>query len=101
MKQEFSKDEVLQQIFKEQEVIAPAAEEMRQYLNEVVSTYNLTGTQVLLLMSRLSAAYIHSLKRHFSNEEAQEAVEDFFYESLAAHLGWSKYNDAQRNVELN
>ena len=101
MKQEINQDDVLQLILHEQNVIAPAAEDMRQYLNEVVSAHNLTGTQVLLLMSRLSAAYIHSLKKHFSNEEAQEAVEDFFYESLAAHLGWSKYNDVQRNVELN
>jgi hypothetical protein len=99
--EKFNSDEVMQQILNEQEFIAPAAEEMRQHLNEVVSAHNLTGTQVLLLMSRLSAAYIHSLKKFFNDEEAKAAVEDFFCESLQAHLTLSDFNDAQRNVELN
>ena len=94
-------DDVLQQIIKEQEYITPAAEEMRQYLNEVVSTHNLSGTQVLLMMSRLSAAYIQSLKKHFYNEEAKEAVETLFYDSLAAHLSLVSLKDRQQNVELN
>lgn len=94
-------DDVLQQILKEQEYITPAAEEMRQYLNEVVSTHNLSGTQVLLMMSRLSAAYIQSLKKHFYNEEAKEAVEVLFYDSLAAHLSLVSLKDRQQNIELN
>ena len=94
-------DDVLQQILKEQEYITPAAEEMRQYLNEVVSTHNLSGTQVLLMMSRLSAAYIQSLKKHFYNEETKEAVEALFYDSLAAHLSLASLKDRQQNVELN
>ena len=99
--EKFNSDEVMQQILNEQEFIAPAAEEMRQHLNEVVSAHNLTGTQVLLLMSRLSAAYIHSLKKYLKNEEAKAAVEDFFFDSLQAHLTLSDFNDAQKNVELN
>ena len=83
----------------DEQKVATITEQMRQLLDEVVTECDLSSTEVLVILSRLSAAYIHSMKRLFDDPEEAAAAEDIFHTLLQHHLAAFDVRDVQREVE--
>lgn len=83
----------------DEEAVAIVTEELRVRLNELVSQYNLTSSDVLATLSRLSAAQIHIMKGFFDSPEQKDAVESLYNKLLLHHLTAFDVRDVQREVE--
>ena len=79
-------EQLIQELLQQERNVAPAAEEMRTRLNDVIERHQLNGTQVLSILARLSAAYIHQLQKAFDAAGANELVEETFQSLLTAYL---------------
>ena len=81
-----------------QDEIDPAADEMRQRLNEVITGHGLSGESALAVLAKLSAAYIHLQQRFFNDPGAKDAVEDLFTQTLQHYLALFDMTDMQREM---
>ena len=79
--------------------VASATDKLLQALNSLVKEHNLTSTDVLAVLSRLSAAYIHSMKEMFNTTSEKDAIESVFDKMLQHHLAAFDVRDVQREVE--
>ena len=77
----------------------PAAEELRQALNDIIGKYQIHHTVVLSLLARLSSAYIHLTQKHYNKSNTKVVVEDFFLNMLNAHLTDLDLNDISDEME--
>lgn len=91
-------EQLIRQLLQQERHLAPAAEKMRTCLNDVIDRYQLNGTQVLTILARLSAAYIHQLQKAFDAAGANELVEETFQSLLTAYL--TSYDMARVNKEI-
>ena len=82
----------------DEQKVATITEQMRQLLNEVVTECDLSSMEVLVILSRLSAAYIHAMK-HLDAPEEAGTTEDVFHALLQHHLAAFDVRDVQREVE--
>ena len=71
-------EDVVQSMLDMDKYLAPAAEDLRRMLNEVVAHWGLNGEAVLSLLARLSAGYIHQLQRAYDQQGADVVVEEDF-----------------------
>jgi len=83
----------------DEQKVATITEQMRQLLNEVVTECDLSSTEVLVILSRLSAAYIHAMQRIVDDPEEAATAEDVFHALLQHHLAAFDVRDVQREVE--
>lgn len=79
-------EQLIRELLRQEHFVAPAAEKMRTCLNDVIDRHQLNGTQVLTILARLSAAYIHQLQKAFDAAGANELVEETFQSLLTAYL---------------
>ena len=79
-------EQLIRQLLQQERYLAPAAEKMRTCLNDVIDHHQLNGTDVLSILARLTAAYIHQLQRVFDAAGADELVEETFQSILTAYL---------------
>lgn len=98
MANNFNPKEGMQTIQRHQEQVEPAAEELRQKLNEIVTAHQLSAEGALTLMARMSAAYIHLLQRSFNDPSAKDAVEDLFHNTLHTYLGKFALADVEKEM---
>ena len=98
MANNFNPKEGMQTIQRHQEQVEPAAEELRQRLNEIVTAYQLSAEGALTLMARMSAAYIHLQQRFFNDPGAKDAVEDLFNQRLQHYLALFNMTEVQREM---
>ena len=66
--------------------VAAITEQMRQMLNSVVEECNLSSIEVLVILARLSAAYIHVMKDIYDGPDEAATMEDVFNTLLQHHL---------------
>lgn len=97
----YNTEALLQEIVKNAGVDDPATDSVRIALNKAISSNQLTGKEVLMLLAKLSAAWIHRIQRDVSGAEAKDKVEDFYNDALAGHLGLFEYSYMQHDLKLN
>ena len=97
----YNTEALLQEIVKNAGVDDPATDSVRIALNKAISSNQLTGKDVLMLLAKLSAAWIHKIQRDVSGAEAKDKVEDFFNDALAGHLGLFEYSYIQHDLKYN
>jgi len=98
MANNFNPKEGMQTIQRHQKQVEPAAEELRQRLNEIVTAYELSAEATLDLMARMSAAYIHLVQRSFNDPSVKDAVEDLFHDMLQTYIGKFALVDIEREM---
>lgn len=101
MEFKYNTDLLLQEIVKNAGEDDPATESVRKALNKTITSYNLSSKEILMLLARLSAAWIHKIQRDISGPEAKDKVEDFYNDALAGHLGLFEYSYMQHDLKLN
>ena len=69
----YNTEALLQEIVKNAGVDDPATDSVRIALNKAISSNQLTGKEVLMLLAKLSAAWIHRIQRDVSGL----AISDF------------------------
>ena len=94
-------EQLIQELLQQERNVAPAAEEMRTRLNDVIERHQLNGTQVLSILARLSAAYIHQLQKAFDAAGANELVEETFQSLLTAYLTSIDMEDVNKTTDEN
>ena len=97
----YDTEALLQEIIKKAGVDDAASESVRIALNKAISSNKLTAKEVLMLLARLSAAWIHRIQRDVSGAEAKDKVEDFYNDALAGHLGLFEYSYIQHDLKYN
>lgn len=70
----------------EDEKIRSATEELRKCLNHTIREYKLDGPEVLNVITRISAAFIHMLQHRFDDMGADIVVEEQFQQLLKIYL---------------
>ena len=94
-------EQLIQELLQQERNVAPAAEVMRTSLNDVIERHQLNGTQVLSILARLSAAYIHQLQKAFDAAGANELVEETFQSLLTAYLTSIDMEEVNKTTDEN
>ena len=82
-----------------EEQVAEVTDQLLLSLNNLVTEYNLNGSDILAVLSRLSAAHIHALKGTCYSPEEKDAVESAYYKILDYYLAAFDANDLLNEVE--
>ena len=82
-----------------EEQVANVTDQLLLSLNNLVTEYNLNGSDILAVLSRLSAAHIHAVQSQCYSPEEKDAVESLFQKMLQRHLGIFDIQDVQQEVE--
>ena len=82
-----------------EEQVANVADQLLLSLNNLVTEYNLNGSDILAVLSRLSAAHIHSIQELVNGPEEKDAVESAYYKILDYYLADFDANDLLNEVE--
>ena len=82
-----------------EEQVAEVTDQLLLSLNNLVTEYNLNGSDILAVLSRLSAAHIHSIQELVNGPEGKDAVESAYYKILDYYLAAFDANDLLNEVE--
>ena len=82
-----------------EEQVAEVTDQLLLSLNNLVTEYNLNGSDILAVLSRLTAAHIHAVQSRCDSPEVKDAVESLFDKMLQRHLGIFDIQDVQQEVE--
>ena len=63
-----------------------AVEEMRIALNTAIRAHGLAPMDILILLSRLSAGYIHQIEKSHPTNVSVEEIEERFHFMVESHL---------------
>lgn len=101
---DFIEHELAQYLYEQESIIAPAADELREKVNEVIQSYKLSSQDVISMLARLSSAYVHLLKLQYSEPDTKDAVEylyDKMYEFYLANYDAQDVNNEIENRKVN
>ena len=82
-----------------EEQVANVTDQLLLSLNNLVTEYNLNGSDILAVLSRLSAAHIHSMQGIVNGPEEKDAVESAYHKILDYYLAAFDANDLLNEVE--
>lgn len=82
-----------------EERVANVTDQLLLSLNNLVTEYNLNGSDILAVLSRLSAAHIHSMQGIVNGPEEKDAIESAYYKILDYYLAAFDANDLLNEVE--
>ena len=82
-----------------EEQVAEVTDQLLLSLNNLVTEYNLNGSDILAVLSRLSAAHIHSIQELVNGPEEKDAVESAYYKILDYYLAAFDARDIQCEME--
>ena len=82
-----------------EEQVADVTDQLLLSLNNLVTEYNLNGSDILAVLSRLTAAHIHSIQELVNGLEEKDAVESAYYKILDYYLAAFDANDLLNEVE--
>jgi hypothetical protein len=85
--------------FWNEEQVADVTDQLLLSLNNLVSEHNLTGADILAVLSRLTAAHIHSIQELVNGPEEKDAVESLFQKILQHDLAIFDIQDVQQEME--
>lgn len=92
------KEDIVDEIMAQHKRLAPAAEELRKKLNGVVAEYELGSENVIMILARLCAGYIHQTQKMLDKAgyEAPDIMKESFLDMLTAYL--TSYDMAEINT---
>ncbi len=99
-------DDILNDLKRQQEAVSPATDELRLKLNEIIAKYRIDASTTLIVLSNLSAGYVHQMQRG-QEPSYRDAVEDMFqrgFKTCLAHYDLLDVNDEvekMKKQELN
>ncbi len=76
-----------------------ASEELRQRLNEVIASHQMSGEAVLAMLAHISAGYIHQMQRIYDQTGAEVVVEENFQNMLTAFLTDFDMSDVKTEMD--
>jgi len=76
-----------------------ASEELRQRLNEVIASHQMSGEAVLAMLAHISAGYIHQMQRIYDHAGAEVVVEEHFQNMLTAFLTDFDMSDVKTEMD--
>ena len=80
--------------------LGPAVEELRLKLNDLIRGHRFNPISTLVLLSRVSAGYIHMMEKAGYDEKCQEgSVEERFHFMVQAHLAELDLDEAKKYIE--
>ena len=91
-------EEIIKDILEKSKVTDPASEDLCQSLNNIIAQRQLPGKEVLIILARVSAGYIKLMKKHLSDPQEKDAVEDYFYNALQTYIACGDINDVHRKI---
>lgn len=75
-----------------------ASVELKDRLNEIISHYDLSANATLLLLARISAAFILAMQKTM-DEAGKDAIEDEFHYMLNTYLGVQNTSDLNKELD--
>ena len=90
----------ISEILRKQEALEPAVDDMRQRLNEVIASHQLTANGVIAVLAKLSAAYVHRLQKELKYPpETEDTVTNLFLADFQLDLDLFELQDLQRQMK--
>ena len=86
-------------LLRQEKELNTAFEEMRQALNTAIRAHELPPMDILILLSRLSAGYIHQIEKTRPANFPAEEIEERFHFMVESHLADLDLHDI--GVEMN
>ena len=82
------KEEIVELILTQHQRLTPAAEELRKKLNGIVAEYELNSNDVLMVLGRICAGYIHQTQIVLDNAgmDDPQIARKSFLDMLTAYL---------------
>ena len=93
----YIQDEFVNDFLRQHEALVPVVDELRQRLNEVIASHQLTANGVVAVLAELSAAYVQRLQSVFDNPEDKEIVTNMFLDNF--HTLLAAYDLADKRQE--
>ena len=85
--------DVLEEVTRQEYLIDPTAEQLRLRLNEIIDERHLNMITILGALARISAAYIHQIKKAAPDEANRQFVEYKFFEMVQAYIAMHEEGD--------
>lgn len=107
MDYEFKPEAVVQELLEREKDYGPATEDLRLCLNNIIKERNLDAFNVMTILARLSAGYVHQMQMLYDDMGATEVVEETFQHIFTTFLTnydmerVAKEVDKMKNEELN
>jgi len=80
--------------------LSPAVEELRIRLNDIIKRHRFNPISTLVLLSRVSAGYIHMMEKAGYDEKCQEgSVEERFFFMVQAQLAELDLDETKKYIE--
>ena len=76
----------IKKLLREEQELNTAIEEMRIALNTAIRTHRLAPMDILILLSRLSAGYIHQIEKSHPTSISVDEIEERFHFMVESHL---------------
>jgi hypothetical protein len=95
-----------EKLIREEQQLNAAVEDLRTKLNAVIAARQLKPMDVLILLSRISAGYIHQLEKAKPTNMPVDEIEERFHFMVESHLAEFDLNDIgqemkRMNTEVN
>lgn len=91
-------EDVINDLIRQQKAVNPASDELRQKLNEIITKYRIDAPTTLIVLSNLSAGYVHQMQRG-QDPSYKDAVEDMFQRGFKTCLAHYDLLDVTDEVE--
>ena len=79
--------------------ILAATSALWKSLNDIIGKYQLQSLDTLLMLSHLSAAYVHKMQTVCTDAESRDAVEDQFHQVMDCYLAAYDQDDINREMK--
>ena len=91
--------DILEEVTRQEYLIDPTAEQLRLRLNEIIDERHLNMITILGALARISAAYIHQIKKAAPDEANRQFVEYKFFEMVQAYIALHESTDTYEKQE--
>ena len=88
-----------EKMLRDEQPLSMAVDELRVKLNAIIAARQLQPMDVLILLSRVSAGYIHLTQKMYNQTHDDVVVEEDFQNMLVAHLTSLDMSDVETEME--
>ncbi len=92
--------DILEEVTRQEYLIDPTAEQLRLRLNEIIDERHLNMITILGALARISAAYIHQIKKAAPDEANRQFVEYKFFEMVQAYIAMHEEGEKFARQEI-
>ena len=94
-------NDVVEDIMQQHGRLQPAAEALRKKLNGIIAEYELSSENVLFILARLCAGYIHQTQKVMDHAgvDNPSVINDVFQDMLTAYLTHYDMSDVGADID--